>query len=314
MKDFLTMFLPASSGAKSLDSLTMTSNARFGTYGFLGTSDSDCNCQSDSDDVLTFCPCPSLANRFEIDKLLERCNDCGRFFAKRCIHKEEEIGCNHHSRIVFTDGACTNNGAHGSVSGIGVAFGETREDYQFFIPVDDRLDPGKRRMNQRAELLAALQGLKKICKCDEEYLLEKMEEHGVDYLDPDSPEIVIATDSEYVAKGMTEWLPRWRVRASVNRIADFDFDLHDFHCKENNLRKSNGQRPANLDLFLDLGAAIVACQYRYGCKVKFWRIDREYNVIADELAKRATHITAGSGGRSGQTTNEFRVHSYVSVF
>lgn len=78
-----------------------------------------------------------------------------------------------------------------------------------------------------------------------------------------------------------------------------------FIAKENNLRRPNGGRPSNLDLFLDLGAAIVACQYRYGCKVKFWRIDRRYNGFADELAKRATRIATGGGGRSGQTTNEF---------
>ena len=209
----------------------MTSNARFGTYDFHEASDSDC--QSGSDDVPTFRACPSLTSRFKTDRLLETCKDCGRFYAKRCIHKNQERDCNHHSRIVFTDGACVNNGAHDSVSGIGIAFGlgETGKDHSFSIPVDDRLDPGKRRTNQRAELLAALQGLKKICEHDEEYLLEKMEENGVDYLDPDSPEIVIATDSEYVVKGTTEWLPRWRVRTSVNRIPDFGLDLHDFHCE-----------------------------------------------------------------------------------
>ncbi|KAI9568214.1 ribonuclease H-like domain-containing protein [Boletus coccyginus] len=261
----------------------MTSNARFRTHNSRHDEASDSDSQSDSGDGLIFRPCPTLASRFDTDELIQTCDDCGRFFARCCLHRKREATPCHHSRIVFTDGACANNGAHDSVSGIGIAFGRTGEDDQFSIPVGDRLDPGGRRTNQRAELLAAIRGLKKICKHDKENLLGKMEEHGVD-LDSESPEIIITTDSEYVVKGMAEWLPRWR---------------------ENNLRKSNGERPSNLDLFLDLGAAIEACQYKYGCKVQFWRIDRRYNVIADELAKRATRIAAGSGGRSGQSTNEF---------
>lgn len=198
------------------------SHARFGTYNFRYDEASDSDSASNSGNGPIFSPCSGLTNQFDTDELIETCEGCGRFYAKCCTDR----GICHHSRIVFTDGACINNGAYNSVSGIGIAFGrpeghpEIGGDYQFSIPVDDGLDPGGRRTNQRAELLAAVQGLKKICKHDEEYLLEKMEEYGVDYLDPDSPEIIITTDSEYVVKGMTEWLPRWRVRTSVTGVLD----------------------------------------------------------------------------------------------
>lgn len=178
---------------------------------------SDSDTKSDWDDPLIpliFNPC----SQYDIDDVVNACRRCGRFCVKCCLHETRTC---HHCRLVFTDGSCLNNGAHGSASGIGIAFGRpegepgTGRSYQFSIPVNDRLDPEGKRTNQRAELLAALHGLKKICRFDDGYLMRKMEKVGVDYLNPDSAEIVIATDSEYVVKGVTEWLPRWRVRIRV---------------------------------------------------------------------------------------------------
>lgn len=262
---------------------------------------SDSDSESDSGDSLVSGPCSSLTSRFDTDELIDTCENCGQFYAKCCLHR----GTCHHSHIVFTDGACMNNGTYGSVSGIGIAFGrpeglpETGQSYQFSIPVDDGLDPGERRTNQRAELLAALHGLKKICEQDEEEFLEKMEEYGGDHLDSDASEIVITMDSQYVVKGMTEWLPRWKV-CTINGVpATLVLTLLFQIIKENGFRKSNGERPSNLDLFLDLEAAIKTCQYQYGCNVEFWKIERRFNSIADELAKHAARIG------SGQTTHDF---------
>lgn len=64
--------------------------------------------------------------------------------------------------------------------------------------------------------------------------------------------------------------------------------------KANGLKKSDGQRPSNLDLFLELGAAIEFYRYRYGCKIEFWHIKRRYNTVADGLAKRASMRAAAS--------------------
>ena len=55
------------------------------------------------------------------------------------------------------------------------------------------------------------------------------------------------------------------------------------------MRKPNGQRPSNLDLFLKFDAEVMKREQEHDCKVMFWYIGREYNTIADELAKRGAH-------------------------
>ncbi|KIK81608.1 hypothetical protein PAXRUDRAFT_15146 [Paxillus rubicundulus Ve08.2h10] len=85
--------------------------------------------------------------------------------------------------------------------------------------------------------------------------------------------IVVATDSEYVVKGMAEWLPAW---------------------KERGWRKADGTRPANLDLFLKLQGEVEAREHELGCKIKFWHVRMEYNQIADGLAKDAARRAANA--------------------
>lgn len=53
-----------------------------------------------------------------------------------------------------------------------------------------------------------------------------------------------------------------------------------------NWRTSKGTVPANLDLFLALGEEVM--KHEVGDdKVSFWYIPREYNQLADRLAKSA---------------------------
>ena len=59
----------------------------------------------------------------------------------------------------------------------------------------DAVDPDAVRTNQRAELLAAIEGLKKL----EENRFEPVHT------------CIVITDSAYVVKGITEWFPTWRV-------------------------------------------------------------------------------------------------------
>ena len=69
------------------------------------------------------------------------------------------------------------------------------------MPITDLEDDFALRSNQRAELHAAKLGL--------EFLAEA---HRINTEPEDESNVwVIATDSEYVVKGMTEWLPTWRV-------------------------------------------------------------------------------------------------------
>jgi len=78
-------------------------------------------------------------------------------------------------------------------------------------------------------------------------------------------QMVVATDSEYVYKGMTEWMPKW---------------------KANGWRNSSGKIVANKDLFCMLDEVLSALEGHL-IDVGFWWIPREFNKRADALAKAA---------------------------
>ncbi|KAF2087069.1 ribonuclease H-like protein [Saccharata proteae CBS 121410] len=121
------------------------------------------------------------------------------------------------------------------------------------MPITDTFDDFPIRSNQRAELCAAKAGL--------EFLAEVY-----DIKPEKEAEIwIIATDSEYVVKGMTEWLLTW---------------------KKNGWRTSKGTTPANLDLFLVLDAAMKTLEAK-NVTIGLWHIPRENNKLADRLAKAA---------------------------
>ena len=71
------------------------------------------------------------------------------------------------------------------------------------------MDQG-RRTSQRAELLAAISGIRFMAEADGPYVPKKKKCKKQD-LRKTEISWIIATDSEYVVKGMTEWLPAWQV-------------------------------------------------------------------------------------------------------
>ena len=75
--------------------------------------------------------------------------------------------------------------------------------------------------------------------------------------------VVFKSDSEYVVKGVTEWLPKW---------------------KENQWKKSSGQPVANVELWRVIDAVLK--QLEYDVNVQFWLVSREMNLIASSMAKR----------------------------
>ncbi|KAG6995794.1 hypothetical protein G7Y79_00041g077460 [Physcia stellaris] len=156
----------------------------------------------------------------------------------------------------------------GATAGIGFAFGSTEED-QVSIPIIESLDAGQKRTSQRAELLAATAASDYMVDADRlnEPLAKKR--HKKATAASAEKTWVIATDSEYVVKGMTEWLPEW---------------------KENNLRTNRGTKPANLDLFLRLDEALAVEERKQDVKIGFWHVPREYNKVADRLAKEAAQL------------------------
>lgn len=150
--------------------------------------------------------CPATADR-PVPELLQECSRCNGFLLYCCACNNKLLGLSksrrpaipcHHFRIILTDGACMNNGQHAAKAGVGVAYGNN-EDSQLSKPITDLEDNFPLRSNQRAELYAAKLGLEFFAEADK-----------VDTED-ESESWIIATDSEYVVKGMTEWLPKWKV-------------------------------------------------------------------------------------------------------
>jgi ribonuclease HI len=94
------------------------------------------------------------------------------------------------------------------------------EQYCWSIIVDDAVDPDGPRTNQRAEVLAAIEGLKLLDAVNQLQAIHKAMGQGDSHHKPasrhtDGPRTyIVVADSEYVVKGITEWFPTWRVRLS----------------------------------------------------------------------------------------------------
>ncbi|KAH9923646.1 ribonuclease H-like domain-containing protein [Fomitopsis serialis] len=212
-----------------------------------------------------------LLSSYSTEDLIKSCRDCSRFIALCCRDRSSDraLDC-HHYRLVFTDGSCLSNGRPVATAGLGIAVG-LEDDQQWSISVDDSLDAFAKRSSQRAELLAALVGLIKIDDVEppddpHERLYNRHNRSGDNPEEPPS-EWIVTTDSIYVVNGMAEWLPNiW---------------------KRNGMRTSDGRTPANLDLFLKLDEWITALELRRNVRIGFWHIPREFNAIADRLAKNA---------------------------
>ena len=143
--------------------------------------------------------CDNL-EEWSVPELTQECPKCGDFFLF-CCHcngrKRQPVLC-HHYRIVFTDGACTDNGKPSAKAGIGVAYSRS-DDGQRSKPITDIVDNFPLRSNQRAELCAARFGLETLAEL-----------HAGEDTEGEECAWIIATDSEYVVRGMTEWLPTWK--------------------------------------------------------------------------------------------------------
>ncbi|EMD86688.1 hypothetical protein COCC4DRAFT_82768 [Bipolaris maydis ATCC 48331] len=218
--------------------------------------------------------CPALIDR-PLPELVQECPQCNDFLLHCCACNNQllDLPRSHrpaqpcyHYHIIFIDGACTNNGKPAAKAGVGVAYGND-DSSQMSKPITNTVGSFPLRSNQRVELYAAKSGL--------EFFSEAHDK------DPksDTKAWIIATDSEYVIKGMTEWLPRW---------------------KRNDWRTTQGSKPANSDLFLALDGILTKHEAE-NVKVG-WVLahSREHNKIADRLAKAAAVF-------SDEARNEARV-------
>ncbi|KAK6515519.1 hypothetical protein TWF506_007852 [Arthrobotrys conoides] len=231
-----------------------------------------------------FTNCPTI-NNLNLEDQITACPTCKQYCAKCCQHPK---GTCHHHRLFFADGSCLNNGDGGARAGVGVAGSAENEDLQISKPFSDLVLGGgnTKRTSQIAELRAAIEAVAMISRFYDEYGPDEEEtpKPKLDYRkrkhqkisqDPEEPPFcVIAMDSQYVVKGMTDWLPKW---------------------KANGFKNAKGNEPANLSLFLTLEQDICRVEKKWvgGVVICFWWIPREYNKIADGLAQNAAKLDTG---------------------
>lgn len=156
--------------------------------------------------------------------------------------------------LIYTDGACTNNGAvdkddNVPRGGSAFVFNHHPSGTQSFAletqGPDGQVYP---HTCNRAELRAVIAALAFRIWWGEGW-----------------ERLVIATDSEYVGKGATEWLRSWAGR---------------------DWRTSGSKHVANQDLWRALSEALGSYA-EAGCEVSFWMVPRQANGKADAAAKAA---------------------------
>ncbi|EEU45670.1 uncharacterized protein NECHADRAFT_80795 [Fusarium vanettenii 77-13-4] len=154
--------------------------------------------------------------------------------------------------LIFVDGACLDSGGANPRAGWAIYFkprsgndsGMVSGRLELVGPWGDYHE----HTNNRAELRAVLAALR----------FRNWPGEGFNKL-------VIATHSEYVAKGATEWVLRWLW---------------------NGWRTSNREAVKNRDLWQALLGEFERLE-ELGLKVEFWKIPRSENPIANRVAKQA---------------------------
>jgi ribonuclease HI len=157
---------------------------------------------------------------------------------------------------IAIDGAYSNNGNDRARSAIGVFHG-----YDSDLNISYPLDGLDRQTSQIAELAACSKALSDALVIQE----------GWEMSDDRLKAVVIKSDSEYVVRGVTEWLPKW---------------------KKNGWKNAKGQPIANSTYFQLIERLIEILEK--DLSVKFWIVPREQNKIADSLA------TSALGGKATQ--------------
>lgn len=153
--------------------------------------------------------------------------------------------------LIYTDGACLNNGQADPRAGCSFVFRDSTETVtghsQFPLEAKGPLNEEHQQTSNRAELRAVIGALR----------FRFWPGEGFDSL-------VIATDSEYVVEGATNWIKTWLRK---------DW-------------KTNYGPVKNKDLWQALLGEFERWEDG-GLKIKFWRIPREWNTEADCAAKAA---------------------------
>jgi ribonuclease HI len=149
------------------------------------------------------------------NQLVRTCACCGHYFL-RCTscsdsrltsHQGGPIAC-HRYRVIYTDGVCLYNGQANAAAGVGVAFGTRQKARSSMLVGEDPDGQHNNHTKQRAELLAAIYGIQSI---DQWTSSNRPCPDRKSHQEKRTVVWVIATDSQFVGKGINKWLPKWRV-------------------------------------------------------------------------------------------------------
>jgi len=143
---------------------------------------------------------------------------------------------------IFTDGGCSGNPGPG-----GWAFVMVMETFQGNKIVSEQKGGEKNTTNNRMELTAVIESLKAL--------------KGMDDL---PSRAVVCTDSQYVQKGITEWIRKW---------------------KQNSWRTSDKKPVKNQDLWMELDS--LAGEFSLGWEWVRGHSGVEYNELCDRMTQQA---------------------------
>lgn len=174
--------------------------------------------------------------------------------------------------VIAVDGACRHNGTSRAEAAIGIYSGEDSPYNRSILLTIDQ------PTNQVAELSAGLFALK-LAIIFAETSVPLAEDGEMAKLSM----VVIKSDSEYLVKGMTEWILKW---------------------KENGHRNVKGRSVVNSAFFQELEEAYQELVGR-GIYTLFWHVPRERNREADQLANNA--FRKGHGGDLEQKFRGMRI-------
>ncbi|KAJ5491459.1 hypothetical protein N7539_003026 [Penicillium diatomitis] len=156
--------------------------------------------------------------------------------ARRRCQNFDEDDVPSHTLLMAIDSACSNNG---------------REK------CSDVVEHEKRSTSQIAELLA--------CKTALDLLEDRYETSTGHPLYGDRPNVVFKSDSAYLVRGITEYMPK---------------------CIQNGYINSSGRPVENQELWREVDRLLTMLETGGMC-IKFWLVSRDKNKEADDLARWA---------------------------
>jgi ribonuclease HI len=153
------------------------------------------------------------------------------------------------SIVISVDGASRGNHSLDITSraSYGVYFGKTSPHNR-----QGRLNSQLPQTSSRAEIEAAIQAIEMVAK--------------LDLTGQRTTKVIVKTDSDYLHKSMTDWMPKWMTTGGVG---------------------SKGEEVKHWPYLLALHRRITEVENAKGIRILFWWVPRAYNKEANALANLA---------------------------